>query len=75
MVARMEWLNENIERMLAGKRPYTPEHWMVRERIIERDVDLLQQAARLNSLRPGAVQPDPGFVLRLRERMLAEAAE
>ena len=73
MVARMEWLNDNIERMLSGKRPFTSEQWRGPERIMERDLVLHQQAAELNSLRPGAAQPDPSFVIRLRERMLAEA--
>jgi hypothetical protein len=39
-----------------------------------RDLDLLRKAAQLISLRPELAQPDSGFVARLRERMLAEAA-
>jgi hypothetical protein len=73
MVARIEWLNDGIDRMFAGKRPVTPERWPMQRSIIERDVELLQQAAEFNSLRSGASQPDPGFISRLRERMLAEA--
>ena len=73
MVARIDWLNDGIERMLAGKRPFTPEQWKGPERIIGRDVHLLRLAAGLNSLRPEADEPDPGFIGRLRERMVAEA--
>ena len=75
MLARIEWLNDGIERMLAGKRPWTPERWAVQRSIIGRDVELLQKAAELNTLRPDASRPDPGFVSRLRERMLAEAGQ
>ena len=72
MVARIDWLNDGIDRMLAGKSPVTPEQWKGPESIIERDVELLQLAAGLNSLRPGASQPDLGFVRRLRERIADE---
>jgi hypothetical protein len=72
MVARIEWLNDGIDRMLAGKQPVTPERWPMQRSIIERDVELLQQAAELNSLRSSASQPDPGFIAGLRERLLVE---
>ena len=75
MVARIEWLNDGIDRMLAGRRPLTPERWAMLRSIIERDVELLRHAANLNTLRSGASQPDPGFISRLREQMLAEAGQ
>jgi hypothetical protein len=75
MVARIEWLNNSIDRMLAGTSPLTPEQWTTRHSIIERDIEMLRQAARLNALRPGASHPDPAFTSRLRERMLAEAGQ
>ena len=73
MVARIDWLNDSIERMLAGKSPIAPSQWQSAERIIERDVALLEQAASLNSLRPGASDPDPRFMVQLRDRIALEA--
>jgi hypothetical protein len=60
--------------MLAGGKPPAPLKWGLSGNTASRDVDLLRQAAQLISLRPEAAQPDPRFVARLRERMLAEAA-
>jgi hypothetical protein len=74
MVARIDWLNNCIDRMLAGKRPPTPERWGVKDCIMSKDVDLLRHAAELASLRPGASEPDPLFIAQTRTRMLAEAA-
>jgi hypothetical protein len=74
MVARIDWVNNFIDRMLAGKRPLTPEQWGMRDSIMAKDVDLLRQAAPINSLRPGAAEPDRNFIASLRERVLLEAA-
>lgn len=75
MIARIDWLNNGIDRMLAGKRPLTPGHWGVYASIMTRDVDLLMLAAGFSSLRPAASQPEPAFVAGLRVRMVAELAE
>jgi len=75
MVARIDWLNNCIDRMLAGKRPPTPEHWGVTDCIMSKDVDLLRYAAELASLRPAASEPDPLFIAQARTRMLAEATK
>jgi hypothetical protein len=74
MVARIDWLNDGIERMLAGRSPRTPEEWDVRDSIRARDVDLLRTAAQLMTLRANQCAPSASFVERLRERMTAEAA-
>lgn len=75
MVARIDWLNNGIDRMLRGKSPLTPEQWEVRDSIMARDIDLLQQAAEFHSLRANDAQPDPVFLARLRNRMTAEAED
>lgn len=75
MVARIDWLNNGIERMLAGQSPLTPNEWGVRESVLARDVDLLRLAAQLNSLQEGASEPEPGFVARLRTRLVLEAQQ
>jgi hypothetical protein len=74
MVARIDWLNDGIERMLAGRSPRTPEEWDVRDSIRARDVDLLRTAAQLMTLRAAQCGPSASFVDRLRERVMAEAA-
>jgi hypothetical protein len=73
MVSRIDWLNNGIDRMLAGKSPLTPEEWGVRDSVRARDVDLLRMAAQLNSLRSGASAPSSTFLANLRARMLEEA--
>jgi len=73
MVARIDWLNDGIERMLAGRSPRTPEEWDVRDSIRARDVDLLRQAAELMAFREAQCTPTGSFVQRLREQMTAEA--
>jgi hypothetical protein len=75
MLARIEWLNDCIDRMLVGKRPTTPERWGMRDSIMNKDVDLLRQAAQFASLRPGASEPDPLFISEVRKRILAEAGK
>jgi hypothetical protein len=73
MVARIDWLNDGIECMLAGRSPRTPEEWDVRDSIRARDVDLLRAAAKLMALRATQCTPTTPFVSRLRERMTEEA--
>jgi hypothetical protein len=73
MVARIDWLNDGINCMLAGRSPRTPEEWDVRDSIRARDVDLLRTAAQLMALRATQSTPTASFVERLRERMTAEA--
>lgn len=74
MVARLDWLNNGIDCMLAGKRPRTPEEWGAPEGIRTKDVEMLRWAAEFNSVRPGASEPDARFLAGLRSRML-EAVE
>ena len=73
MVARIDWLNDGIERMLAGRSPRTPEEWDVRDSIRSRDVDLMRTAAQLSALRAADCGPSKSFVAQLRERVIAEA--
>ncbi len=75
MVARLDWLNNGIDRMLAGKRPRTIEEWGTPDAIRSKDVDMLMWAAEFNSIRPGAAQPDPTFLAKLRSRMLESIEE
>lgn len=70
MVARLDWLNNNIDRMLIGKRPVTPEDWGSSEGIRSKDVDMLRCAAELNSVRDHAAEPSASFLSSLRQRML-----
>ena len=74
MVARIDWLNDGIERMLVGRRPRTPQEWDVRDSIRARDVDLLRTAAQLMALRQTQCSPTPSFVERLRERVAEEVS-
>jgi hypothetical protein len=74
MVARIDWLNDGIERMLVGRRPRTPQEWDVRDSIRARDVDLLRTAAQLMALRQTQCSPTASFVERLRERVAEEAS-
>jgi hypothetical protein len=70
MVARLDWLNNGIDRMLAGKRPLTVEEWGTQDAIRAKDVDMLMWAAEFNSIRSGAAEPDPTFLAKLRSSML-----
>jgi len=74
MFDRIEWLEYCITGWLAGKRAPAPCVWGLSGNTLSSDVDLLRQAAPFVSLCSEAAKPDPGFVARLRERMLAEAA-
>jgi hypothetical protein len=77
MVARLDWFNDGIERMLAEKHPFRPEEWAggPREGVRSRDVDMLRCAAAFNSLRAGADAPSPEFLAPLRARILQEEQE
>lgn len=75
MVARLDWLNNGIDRMLAGKRPLTVEEWGAPDTIRSKDVDMLRWGAEFNSVRQGAAQPDPGFLANLRSKMLESIEE
>jgi hypothetical protein len=73
MVARLDWLNDGIERMLAARSPRTPEEWGTHGSLRARDVDLLRTAAQLMALRQTQCTPTESFVERLRVRMTEEA--
>jgi hypothetical protein len=73
MLDRIEWLEYCVTGLLAGNRAPASRIWGLSGNTLSRDVDLLRQAAKFVSLRSEAAQPDPSFVARLRERMLAEA--
>lgn len=75
MVARLDWLNNGIDRMLADKRPRTPEEWGTPEAIRTKDVDMLRWAAEFKSVRVGAAQPNPSFLEGLRAFMLDAVEE
>ena len=64
-----ERLNNQIDRMQADKSPFT--HGV--EIADPSEIDMIQVAAGLKSLRNGPAGPDIGFAARLRMRMLAEA--
>jgi hypothetical protein len=74
MLERIEWLEYCVTSMLAGKSAPAPFLWGSPGNTLSQDMDLLMQAAQLVSLRQEAARPDPGFVQRLRARMLVEAA-
>lgn len=65
-----ENLNNYIDRLQAGSSSRTTAVWQQGGL----DATILQMAANLNSLKPGANVANGGFVSRLRERVLAEAA-
>ena len=74
MVARIDWLNNCLDRMIEGKRPDTPEKWGRHSSIVSKDVDLLRMAANFMSLRADASEPDAEFMAQARRRIVAEAA-
>lgn len=73
MKSRIDWLDGEIERMHAGRRLSTAGLVDVGEP--GEAIAILQMAARLNSLRPGALEPDPGFLAGLRDRVLVACEE
>jgi len=65
----VERLSSYVDDLLAERRP---------RRFLTQSVDelrVLQAAARLRGARPGADQPDPGFLADLRQRLAAQPAE
>lgn len=72
MDTRVEWLNNQIERMQADLHllPRDPE---LRYEPDEEDLAVLQMAALFNSLRPDAGQPQQSFLSDLRSCVLAVA--
>jgi hypothetical protein len=75
MNPEIERLNDHIDRMQSGKSPLAVE--TAGGTMVYYDANhiwLLQLAAQLAALRPGAAQPDPAFVSRLRKRVLMEVA-
>lgn len=74
MNPKLDWLNSHIDRMqqdrglatVAGKEEYAP---------AASCVTMLEMAALLSGTRPGAAEPDAGFLGRLRERMVASIDE
>lgn len=70
MDPRYDWLNIQVDRLQAGE---TLRRDISRVAYEPRDVDatLLEMAAKLNGLRPGASCPDRAFVVDLRNRVKA----
>ncbi len=75
MVARLDWLNNGIDRMLAGKRPQTPAEWGAPGSIPRKDIEMLRWAAEFNSLRQNAARPNPAFIAALKAQVLAMVEE
>ena len=73
MNPRIDWLNGQIDRMQAG-RGMAAIDLAIGDAPGE-TIALLQMAAQLNSLRPGALEPAPGFLAGLRERVLSACDE
>lgn len=69
MESSLDWLNDQVDRMQAGKRPHAPQYTTDTEDRAEA-VAMLQMAAQLNAVRPGTCQPDANFVNSLRARLL-----
>jgi hypothetical protein len=69
MESSLDWLNDQVDRMQAGKRPHAPQYTTDTEDRAEA-VAMLQMAAQLNAVRPGTCQPDTNFVNSLRARLL-----
>jgi hypothetical protein len=70
MDARLDWLNNQINCMQADRRLTASDPALQYQPDAE-DLVLLQMAAQLNSLRPGAVQPDRAFLAGLRSCVLS----
>ena len=67
---KYNWLNDQIERLQAGRGIASAPHTDAYQPDDE-DVLMLQMAALLNSGRPGATDPEPGFLERLRGQVIA----
>ena len=67
-------LNNYIDRLQTDASPGTHGTWRgngAKGQPLGLDVAMLQMAAHLNSMRPGANVPNMGFVAQLRSRVLA----
>jgi hypothetical protein len=67
-------LNNYIDRLQADASPGAHGTWRddgAKGQQVGLDVAMLQMAAHLNSMRPGANVPNKGFVTQLRSRVLA----
>ena len=73
MGVQTEVINNRIDRMQANRGFFDLQAWDDSARSDE--VEVLQMAAHLKSLRPGASTPRPEFVASLRARMLTAANE
>ena len=71
MKSRIDWLNNQIDRLRADESISSPAAYP-ESGLSAEDASMLQMAAHLNSLRPGASDLDPTFVADLRARMLAK---
>ena len=74
MNPKLDWLNSHIDRMQQD-RGLAPVAGREINASMPADVAMLEMAALLNGARPGAAEPDAGFLGRLRERMLASIDE
>lgn len=72
MVFESDWLNSKIERMRAGKSLLDGADAVAQ--LSEEQVAILRCAAHLHAIEPGASDPEPGFLARLRSRVLSESA-
>ena len=77
MDPKIDWLNGRIDRMQAGRSLFPidpPELDQPGEYLA-----MLQMAAQLNAVatlrRPGALDPDPQFLVRLRDKVLSACEE
>jgi len=62
--SQLDWLDNQIDLMLAGKRPQPFPDYLLKDERGEY-LAVLQVAAQLNGLRPGAVCPDAAFLTSL----------
>lgn len=73
MDGAIERLNHQIDLMQAGRSPFSECGRSPGEEFSPEECAILKMALLLNSLRPGAGQPDQQFLARLRSEMLEEA--
>lgn len=68
MNSQLDWLNNQIDLLQAGKRPDPLPDYILKDGPGEH-LAVLQMAAQLNALRPGAARPDAAFLATLWERV------
>ena len=77
MDPKIDWLNARIDGMQAGRSLFPPDPFELDQP--GEYIAMLQMAAQLNGLaalqRPGALDPDPQFLARLRDKVLSTCAE